>query len=275
VATDTSQHPRLEALREQAERNGVHDLRWLSVEQAQELEPQVRCTRALLSPSTGIVDTHSLMTSLHADLEAYGGAVALRTGFEGARREQDTFCITTVCGTDRWEIAAGWLVNSAGLGARAVASSVEGLNPAFIPRTYLARGHYFSVTGRPFTHLVYPLPTLGGLGIHATLQLDGQIRFGPDVEWVQTEDYDVDPARAAQFYEEIRRYWPELPDGALQPAYAGLRPKLSGPGEAARDFMISGPSRHGCPGLINLFGIESPGLTASLALADDCLELMR
>jgi L-2-hydroxyglutarate oxidase LhgO len=275
VATDVSQHGRLEAISEQARRNAVRDLQWLSAEEARLLEPQLRCTRALLSPSTGIVDAHALMTSLHADLEAHGDGVALRTQFEGAERAAGVFRITTLSGEERCEITSRWLVNSAGLQARAVARSVRGLNPAFIPRTYLAKGHYFSVAGRPFTHLVYPLPADGGLGIHATLQLDGQVRFGPDVEWVETEDYGVSPKRATKFYEEIRRYWPDLSDGALQPAYAGLRPKLSGPGEPPEDFLVSDPAEHGCPGLINLFGIESPGLTACLALGEACVQLMR
>jgi L-2-hydroxyglutarate oxidase LhgO len=274
VATDPSQHSRLEAVHEQASRNGVRDLRWLSAAEAQALEPQLACTRALLSPSTGIIDSHALMMSLLADLEAHEGAVLLRTQFERASRERGLFRLTARSVDEDCEVTSRWLVNSAGLEAPAVARRVKELNAAFIPPIYLAKGHYFSATGRPFSHLVYPLPVDGGLGIHATLSLDGQVRFGPDVEWVETADYDVDPARASAFYTAIRGYWPALPDGALQPAYAGLRPKLTGPGEPPADFLISDPAEHGCQGLINLFGIESPGLTASLALGDACARLI-
>jgi L-2-hydroxyglutarate oxidase LhgO len=273
VATHAAQEGRLERLWEQALKNGVNDLEHVSAEQAQRLEPQIYCTRALYSPSTGIIDSHALMISLHADLEAYGGTLALRTDFESARRERGLFRVVTRCGDQRCELGSRWLINSAGLAAPAVARTVSGLNPAFIPKTYLAKGHYFAISGRPFTHLVYPLPVDGGLGIHATLQLDGQVRFGPDVEWIPAEDYDVDSSRAAAFYPQIRRYWPALPDDALRPAYAGVRPKLSGPGEAPADFLVSAPAVHGCPGLINLFGIESPGLTACLALGDFCARL--
>jgi L-2-hydroxyglutarate oxidase LhgO len=165
-------------------------------------------------------------------------------------------------------VSCRWLVNGAGLDAVHVAHQVVGLSASFIPRTHLAKGHYFSVHGQPFRHLVYPLPAEAGLGIHATLQLDGQVRFGPDVEWVKEINYDVDSAHVHHFYTAIRSYWPDLPDGALQPAYAGIRPKISGPSEPTADFVVSDPAEHGCEGLINLFGIESPGLTASLALGD-------
>lgn len=171
-------------------------------------------------------------------------------------------------------IRSHWLINSAGLDAAAVAARVAGLAPRFIPQSYLAKGHYFAISGRPFKKLVYPLPADGGLGVHATLQLDGRVRFGPDVEWVERVNFEVNPDRARLFYPAIRRYWPNLPEGALQAAYSGLRPKISGPGEPAADFKISAPDEHGLHGAINLFGIESPGLTASLALGDACAGLI-
>jgi L-2-hydroxyglutarate oxidase LhgO len=275
VAAEPSQHPRLETLFQQAARNGVRDLVWLSGEAVRQLEPEVACTRAFLSPSTGIVDSHALMMSLVADIEAHGGWVALQTEFEGAVREHGVFRITTRSGDEPSAVSSRWLINSAALQATRVAQRVRGLSPAFIPKSYLAKGHYFSVNGRPFSRLIYPLPVEGGLGIHATVQLDGQVRFGPDVEWVDTVSYDVDATRAAQFYTAIRTYWPGLLEGALQPAYAGLRPKISGPGEPSADFGVSAPNEHGLSGLINLFGIESPGLTASLALGDACARLVR
>jgi len=275
VATNPSQHYRLERLFELAAQNGVRDLVWLTAAQARQLEPEIACSRAFLSPSTGIVDTHSLMVSFVADIEAQGGWVALRTEFKSANRKDDLFWITSRSGDEVSVVGSRWLINSAGLGAERVAQSIEGLSPEFIPKTYLAKGHYFSVSGRPFSRLVYPLPTDGGLGVHATVQLDGQIRFGPDVEWVDTVSYDVDVERIRQFQDAIRSYWPGIPDGGLQPAYAGLRPKISGPGEGAADFRLSHPEEHGVPGLINLFGIESPGLTASLALGEACASSVR
>ena len=275
VATEASQHSRLEAIFQQAVRNGVPDLRWLSPDDVRQLEPEVICTRAFLSPRTGIIDTHSYMTSLLGDLEARGGWVSLQTEFESALRAGDSFRITTRAGTDKTIFTSRWLINSAGLDATAVARKIGGLGAAWIPKSYLAKGHYFSVSGRPFKRLVYPLPVDGGLGVHSTIQLDGQVRFGPDVEWVNSVNYDVDPARAGQFYPAIRQYWPDLPDGALQAAYAGIRPKISGPGEPAADFEISTPDDHGIAGLINLFGIESPGLTASLALGAACANHLR
>jgi L-2-hydroxyglutarate oxidase LhgO len=268
VATNPAQHPRLERLYEQAVRNGVRDLVWLSAGEARELESAVSCTKAFLSPSSGIVDSHALLQALVADIEALGGWICLRTGFRGAVRERGVFSVSTRSGEEDSSVSCRWLVNSAGLDAVHVAQQVVGLSAAFIPRAHFAKGHYFSVHGYPFRHLVYPLPAEAGLGIHATLQLDGQVRFGPDVEWVKEINYNVDSTRVHQFYAAIRSYWQDLPDGALQPAYAGIRPKISGPSEPPADFVVSDPAEHGCEGLINLFGIESPGLTASLALGD-------
>lgn len=274
VATEPAQHGSLEAIFQQARRNGAHDLVWLSAQEVRQLEPEVFCTRAFLSPSTGIIDSHAFMMSLAGDLEARGGWISLGTRFDQALRARDSFRVVTRVGNEVTEITSRWLINSAGLNATDVARRVTGLAPRWIPKSHLAKGHYFSAAGRPFKRLIYPLPEDGGLGVHATIQLDGQVRFGPDVQWVNAVNYDVDLSRADEFYPAIRKYWPGLADGALRPAYAGLRPKISGPGEPAADFKVSGPGEHGVAGLINLFGIESPGLTASLALGDVCAGLI-
>ena len=274
VATNASQQDQIEAIFQQAARNGVGDLVWLSSAEVRQLEPEVFCTKAFLSPSTGIIDGHAYMSSLAGDLEARGGWISLQTRFENAERDAGSFRITARSQGELTVVRSRWLINSAGLDAVAVAAQVSGLAPRFIPKLYLAKGHYFAVSGRPFKRLVYPLPVAGGLGVHATLQLDGGVRFGPDVEWVEHVDYDVNPDRATLFYPAIRRYWPNLPPGALRPAYAGLRPKIAGPGQPAADFEISAPAEHGVDGLINLFGIESPGLTASLALGEACAGLV-
>lgn len=278
VATDASQEPSLRALRERAAACGVHDLEWLDGAQARALEPALRCTAALLSLSTGIVDSHGLMLALQGDAEARGAMLALCSPLQRLRRVRSGFELQ-VGGDEPMALRARCVVNSAGLHAVALASSFDMALP--LPPAYWARGHYFACPGKPaFTRLIYPMPDEAGLGVHVTLDLGGQMRFGPDVQWIPVadrgaEDYRVDAARAAPFAEAIRRYWPELPDGALQPAYAGIRPKISGPGQAAADFMIQGPAEHGAPGLVNLLGIESPGLTASLALAERVAELLR
>jgi L-2-hydroxyglutarate oxidase LhgO len=247
---------------------------WLSPDEVSELEPNVVCSHAFLSPSTGIIDSHALLLSLNADVEAAGGWIALRTEFLEARREPTSFRVRTRAGADDTTLSCRWLVNSAGLHAVEVARHISGLAPRFIPTAWFAKGHYFAIQGRPFTRLIYPLPSEAGLGIHATVQLDGQVRFGPDVEWTDALEYDVDSRRADQFYRAIRAYWPGLPEGSLQPAYSGIRPKISGPGEPAADFVVSNPAVHGCAGLFNLFGIESPGLTAALALGEEVCEQM-
>lgn len=275
VATDAAQEAALAHIRAAAAANGVDDLRPLSAAEARAREPQLRCTAALESPSTGIVDSHALMLSLQGDLERAGGAVCLRSPvLAGGRLPQGW--LLEVGGAQPTRIVCGLLVNCAGLDAPALAATlcagIEGLPADALPRARLAKGSYYALAGRaPFSRLVYPVPEPGGLGVHLTLDLGGQARFGPDVEWIERPDYTVDPARAAGFYAAIRRYWPALPDGALQPAYAGIRPKISGPGEPAADFRIDGPAQHGVPGLVQLFGIESPGLTASLAIADEVL----
>jgi L-2-hydroxyglutarate oxidase LhgO len=273
VATDTAQESGLQAIRRRAEACGVHDLQWLDATQAIALEPALRCTAALLSPSTGIVDSHGLMLSLQGDAEAHGAMLALRSPLQRLRRVADGFELQ-VGGDEPMALHARTVVNSAGLHAVALAARFEGLPQLPLPPSQWARGHYFACPGKPaFSRLVYPMPDEAGLGVHVTLDLGGQMRFGPDVQWIaQTElgaeDYSVDPARAAPFADAIRRYWPALPDAALQPAYSGIRPKLSGPGETAADFVIQGPAAHGVAGLVNLFGIESPGLTSCLAIAE-------
>jgi L-2-hydroxyglutarate oxidase LhgO len=280
VATEAAQEPALQALRQRAEACGVHDLQWMDAMQARALEPALHCTAALLSPSTGIVDSHGLMLSLQGDAEAHGAMLALMSPLQRLRRAGDQFELD-VGGDEPMQLQARRVVNSAGLHAVALATAFEGLPPMQLPPSYWARGHYFACPGKPaFARLIYPMPDEAGLGVHVTLDLGGQMRFGPDVQWVPRtalgeEDYLVDPARAQPFAAAIRRYWPALPDDALQPAYAGIRPKISGPGEAAADFLIQGPAEHGVAGLVNLFGIESPGLTASLAIAQQVVHALR
>jgi L-2-hydroxyglutarate oxidase LhgO len=269
VATDASQVDSLRQLRARAEANGVEDLQWLDAGEARRLEPRLRCVAALLSPSTGIVDSHGLMRALRVEAEAAGATVVLRSPVRSGRRTPAGLEVA-VGGDEPMTLLASRVFNAAGLGAQAVARSFKEIKPAAIPPLHLAKGNYYALSGAaPFSRLVYPVPSHGGLGVHLTLDLGGQARFGPDVEWVDREDYQVDPRRADGFYAEVRRYWPDLPDGALQPAYAGIRPKLHGPGEAAPDFLIQREEAHGVPGLVNLFGIESPGLTACLALAEE------
>jgi L-2-hydroxyglutarate oxidase LhgO len=274
VATMAQETEKLNAIRAHAETNGVLDMEMLSRDAARALEPALNCEAALLSPSTGIVDSHAFMLALRGDAEDAGAAFAfhaplLRARAAGGRIELD------VGGDAPLSIECRLLVNAAGLGAPAVARSIDGMPIDRIPPAYLAKGNYFSCSARaPFSHLIYPVPEPGGLGVHLTLDMAGQARFGPDVEWVETVDYAVDPARAERFYPAIRRYWPTLPDGALMPSYSGIRPKIVPPAVAVQDFIIQGPPHHGVAGLVNLFGIESPGLTSSLAIADYVGELV-
>jgi L-2-hydroxyglutarate oxidase LhgO len=272
VATDDTQRAALQRLLEQGRRNGVDDLQWLDAAQARALEPALSCVGALWSPSTGIVDSHGLMLALQGDAEAHGASLVFHTPLLSARCTGQGFELQ-MGGAEPMTLSCRELINCAGLSAPEVASRIAGLPAHHVPKARLCKGSYFSFSGRaPFRHLVYPAPESAGLGVHMTLDLGGQARFGPDVEWVDTVDYRVDPARADGFYEAIRRYWPGLPDHSLQPAYSGIRPKISEPGEPAADFRISGPSEHGRPGLVNLFGIESPGLTSCLALAEHVME---
>lgn len=271
VATAPDELPKLDGIAERARANGVHDLRPLSAAEALALEPALHCAGALLSPSTGIVDSHGLMTALLGDAENAGAVLALRSPFERAWRDGGRWVVATG-GDEPFEIAADVVVNAAGLGAHAVMHAMTGFPAAALPPAWRAKGHYFALAGRaPFTRLIYPTPVDGGLGVHLTLDLGGQAKFGPDVEWLAPGaplDYTVDPSRRAAFERDVRRYWPGLPDGALQPAYSGIRPKTSGPGMPPADFTIAGPRDHGMPGVVQLLGIESPGLTSSLAIAE-------
>jgi L-2-hydroxyglutarate oxidase LhgO len=268
VATTPKETEKLQSIRAHAEANGVLDLQHLSGEAARALEPALNCDAALLSPSTGIIDSHAFMLALRGDAEAAGAALAFHSPLRGAKASGGRIELD-VGGNAPITLECGLLVNAAGLGAPAVARSIDGMPIDLIPRPYLAKGNYFSCSTRaPFSHLIYPVPEPGGLGVHLTLDMAGQARFGPDVEWVETIDYAVDSARAQRFYPAIRRYWPALPDGALMPSYSGIRPKIVPPAVAVQDFLIQGPRQHGVAGLINLFGIESPGLTSALAIAD-------
>jgi len=273
VATDESQMPRFEAIRRQAALNGVDDLRLLTAAEAVALEPNLHCVAALLSPSTGIIDSHALMLALRGDAEDHGAMLAFRSPLV-AGRVTDSGIEVEAGGAEPMRIACDVLVNSAGLSAWDAARALEGFPAEHVPPKFLAKGNYYALAhGRsPFSRLVYPMPIEGGLGVHITLDLAGQARFGPDVEWVDRVEYGVDPARADSFYASVRSYWPELPDGALVPAYCGIRPKLTGPGQGQADWLIQGPETHGIPGLVNLFGIESPGLTSCLAIADHVAE---
>ncbi|MFN3493099.1 MAG: NAD(P)/FAD-dependent oxidoreductase [Hydrogenophaga sp.] len=277
VATSASQQAALPDLVRKAAANGVHDLQILTREQALEMEPALQCLGAVHSPSTGIVDSHGLMLSLQGDLEKAGGMVVLRTGVE-------RLCVTASglglrC-ADGTELLARTVINAAGLGAVQLAQRIDGRAPAAVPPAFWAKGSYFSLEGRsPFQRLIYPAPEpdrhLAGLGVHLTIDLGGQAKFGPDVQWTQSpDDLLVDPRRGDAFYSAVRAYWPALPDGALHPAYAGIRPKISGPDEPAADFHIQGPAAHGVAGLVNLFGIESPGLTSCLAIGEKVAEVV-
>jgi L-2-hydroxyglutarate oxidase LhgO len=268
VANGGDEERVLAHLLERANTNGVPGVRLLSAAEAHALEPEVRCTAALHCPSSGIVDQHPYMLALQGDMENAGGTLVCDCRVDNLARLADGFRLRTA-GDAATEIEARFVVNSAGLGAIDLLNRIEGYPAARIPKLHLGRGNYFTVAMRsPFHHLIYPVPDAAGLGIHATLDLGRRARFGPDVEWVDKIDYAVNVARAPMFYESIRRYWPRLADGALMPDYTGIRPKLQGPGEPAVDFRIESAADHGLPGLVNLLGIDSPGLTSSLALGD-------
>ena len=273
VATDEKQLPELEGIQKKAHANGVTDVVWMTRAQAVALEPAVACVAALYSPSTGIIDSHALMLAYLGDAEDRGAMLALKTPLVGAQVVAEGFVVHT----NEMDLQCRILINSGGLRAPTIARRIEGCPVKLIPAEFYAKGNYYSLSHKsPFARLVYPVPEPGGLGVHVTLDLAGQARFGPDVEWVESigrkEDYAVDPRRAQRFYAAIRRYWPGLPDDALAPGYSGIRPKTAGPGEPAPDFALQGPRAHGVPGLVHLFGIESPGLTSSLALAGMILE---
>jgi len=280
VAASAAQVEALRAIEARAIANGVEGLRWLSGAEARALEPALNAEAALLSTVTGIIDSHSLMLAVLGDLERAGGTLVVRSPVEGATVTRDGI-VLRVGGDDPSELLARTVVNSAGLFAQSLARRIDGLDAGTIPAERFAKGNYYALAGRsPFTRLIYPVPEPGGLGVHLTLDLAGQARFGPDVEWLapgiapDAVDYAVDPSRGERFVTAIRRWWPGLPDAALAPAYSGVRPKLSAPGEAARDFVLQGPDAHRIAGLVNLYGIESPGLTASLAIAAEVARLL-
>jgi L-2-hydroxyglutarate oxidase LhgO len=264
----------LERIETQAEANGVTDLRRVSRREIRALEPEVTAVGGLLSPSTGILDSHGFMGALRRDAEHAGADVVPNTPVLSGRVLDDGLLVE-VGGSEPISVSCRTLINAAGLGAQAVARSIAGVPPDSIPGSFLAKGHYFVLRGRsPFSRLVYPVPVAGGLGVHVTLDLGGQARFGPDISWLDSIDYSFDEARAASFYAAIRRYYPALAEGSLEPGYTGIRPKLGPAGAPAQDFVIQGPQSHGVPGLVNLYGIESPGLTAALAIAEDVGELV-
>lgn len=267
VAARPGELEALEAIKGKAARNGVTDLEWLDADRARVLEPALEVEAALLSPSTGIIDSHGLMLALQGEAEDGGAMIAFKTPVLGGSLQRDGIRLRTG-GDYPMELLCRRLVNAAGLQAQEIAGGIEGFPSEAIPPRRLVKGNYYRLAGAsPFQRLVYPIPEPGGLGVHATIDLGGECRFGPDVEPVESLDYDVDPARAGRFYAAVRRYWPELPDDALLPGYAGIRPKVATSGGDA-DFILQGAERHGVPGLVNLFGIESPGLTASLAIAE-------
>ena len=274
VATQADQLPTLHAILAKAKANGVDDLSLLTAAQAQAMEPALFCVAALHSPSTGIVDSHGLMLSLQGDFENSGGLVALNAPVVEAVCTPDGMVVRTADGT---ELLAQTVVNAAGLTAPWLAAKFNGLAPHHVPKAYFAKGNYFTLNGKsPFSRLIYPVPQAAGLGVHLTLDLGGQAKFGPDVQWVDSpDDLAVSTQHEPSFYHEVRQYWPALAEGSLQAGYAGIRPKISGPNDASADFCIQGPAQHGIPGLINLFGIESPGLTSSLAIGAAVSQLLQ
>jgi L-2-hydroxyglutarate oxidase LhgO len=269
VATNEAELEKIHAIEAQGRINDVEGLELLGGNAARALEPELFCIGALHSPETGIIDGHAYMLALRGDLEDAGGAIALNTPVTGAARKDGQWLVS-FGGSEGGQFAFDAIANCAGLGAQGVARSMADYPASRVPRLVLAKGNYFTFAGKtPFKRLIYPTPILGGLGVHVTLDLAGRMRFGPDVEWIEREHYDVDPKRADAFYQRIRTYWPGLPDGSLAPDYSGIRPKLSGPKEPQADFLIDAPAQHGLPGLVQMFGIESPGLTSSLSLAEE------
>jgi L-2-hydroxyglutarate oxidase LhgO len=274
VATDEEQLPELERLKTNAAANGVADLTWMTPREVTDMEPAVFCVGALWSPSTGILDSHSYMLSLQGDAEEAGAMFAFQTPAIGGEVLNNGIRID--CGGDApMSLTADLVVNSGGLWAQSIASRISGVPADSVPPTYYCKGNYYTLSGKPpFSRPIYPVPEKAGLGVHVTVDLGGQVRFGPDVEWIDVIDYDVDPGRADKFYDAVRKYYPDLADGAIQPGYSGIRPKIQAPGEPARDFVVQGADEHGIDGLINLYGIESPGMTSSLAIADHVAKMI-
>lgn len=276
VATKPEELEKLEAIRKKASDNGVIDLKIISEGEAKSMEPELACVGALVSPSTGIIDVHEYLHALMADIESYGGTIALQNTIDGGR-VTDEGIILTINGED---VIAKTVINAGGIGAQSIAGKIEGVPASSIPTQYLAKGNYFTVSGdRPFSRLVYPVPVVGGLGAHFTMNMAGESLFGPDVEWIDPQDYKsldytVDPERGEKFYGYIEKYYPGIRGRELRPAYAGVRPKLSASGSPDGDFLIQGPKDHSVKGLVNLYGIESPGLTSSLAIADHVKTLL-
>ena len=274
VACDDTERAGLAKYLQQGEINGCDDLRMLSAAELAEMEPEVRCVAGFLSPSTGIIDAHGLMLAYLGDLEQHGGALALASPVLSGKVSGDGI-VLEVGGAESMTLVCRTVVNCAGFHAQALARNLTGVPPATIPPTYYAIGHYYTLSGKaPFNRLVYPVARQDWLGVHVTLDLGGQVKFGPDITWIDRIDYNFDASREQAFYTAIRRYYPGLKDGALQPGYTGIRPKLHRQGEPAPDFVIQGPRDHGVPGLVNLYGIESPGLTSSLAIGDYVAELL-
>jgi L-2-hydroxyglutarate oxidase LhgO len=272
VATNAGELAKVESLKTQGETNGVEGLEMIGGNAARALEAELFCVGALSSPESGIIDSHGYMMALWGELEDRGGAIAFETPVEGMSFVKPRWHVK-FGGREAGTVPFDAVVNSAGLGAQALARRIEGYPAAKVPRLVLAKGNYFGFAGKPvFSRLIYPTPVDGGLGVHVTLDLAGRVRFGPDVEWIDHESYTVDPHRADSFYDRIRAYWPGVPADSLVPDYCGIRPKLTGPGEPAADFMIAGEETHGMPRLMNLFGIESPGLTSSLSLAEEVVD---
>ena len=272
VATSDDQVTRLDDILQAGRTNGVEGLEIISANQAQRQEPNLACKAAIFSPETGIIDSHAFMLALQGDAEAAGAMIAFNSKVE-AVDPQDSGYRIRISGADEFELNCSILINAAGQGAIPLAEKTEGLSRATVPKARFAKGNYFRLAAKaPFSRLIYPVPISGGLGVHLTLDLGGHARFGPDVEWVGGLEYEVDPTRAEKFYAEVRKYWPALPDGSLLPDYSGIRPILYGPGEPVVDFIISDERHHGLPGLVNLFGMESPGLTSALAIADEVME---
>jgi len=269
VATNDAEATKIASIQKQGEINGVEGLELIGGNAARDLEPALTCIAAVHSPETGIIDSHGFMLALQGELEDRGGMIAFETKIERLTPTADGWCVH-FSGKEAGTLEVDAVINSAGIGAQSLAKATEGYPAERVPRLVLAKGNYFGYAGRPaFSRLIYPAPVDGGLGIHVTLDLAGRMRFGPDVEWIEDESYDVDPHRADSFYARIRTYWPALADGKLVPDYCGIRPKLSGPGEPAADFMIDGPREHGLAGLVHLFGIESLGLTSALSIAEE------
>ena len=270
IAACTEEMETLEVLKSRAEKNGVTDLCWLTAGEVRQMEPEVKCVRGLFSPSTGIIDAQEFMQSLLRDAKNCGASISLSTRVTGGEADRGGIVLTSV---KQGEMAKTWcrrVINSAGLKAPEVARSFAGIRQDQIPKSYFAKGHYFKLKGPcPFTHLIYPVPVQGGLGTHATLNLRGEVRFGPDVSWVDQIDYTFEPGKEKGFYEAIRKYYPALADGALEPDHTAIRPKIAPAGSPDQDFIIQGQDEHGMAGLVNLFGIESPGFTSSLAIAQE------